>query len=395
MSHVKRHGRVLNIILGLLLLFISCGDQSSTGHDQTAVEAYCPLPALLNDGWEVGRLHDVGLDSVPIINMLKEIERWDIHRFNGILIVKDGKLVFEKYYPGHVFDFNIPGLTATPMQYDATTRHYLASQSKSVTSLLFGIAMDRGDILNVDDRIETYFAPEYSSNFQNGKELITIKHLLTMSSGLPWNENPPATGDMYQLFTARDPIQYILTQSLESTPGQRFHYNSGSTNLLGEIVRRRSAQNLLQFARANLFTPLGISNIDLKIIRGETYFASGGFFLTPRDMAKIGQLCLNGGVWNGRTIVSKQWLEESTRSWIYPTEFGMGNGYGYQWWMNEFTAGGKQYHAYFAAGWGEQLMFVFPTEKMIVLFFGEYYTTGPRRSVHSLMADYILASVKR
>ncbi|MBM3301470.1 MAG: serine hydrolase, partial [Deltaproteobacteria bacterium] len=238
----------------------------------------------------------------------------------------------------------------------------------------------------------TYFAPDYAGLMRDGRELITIKHLLTMSSGLPWNENVPGTDDVISIFTVADPIYYILNRPLETSPGQRFHYNSGGTNLLGEIIRRTTGENLRQFAVTHLFSPLGISNYEWKAIRGEIMFASGGLFLTPRDMAKIGQLCLNDGVWNGRTVVSKQWLEESTRSWIFPTEFGLGNGYGYQWWLNDFSVGGRVYHTYFAAGWGEQLMFVIPQEKMVVLFFGEYYTTGPRRSIQALMSDYVLRS---
>ena len=385
---------ILRSIVVLLVLcpLFSCSNQSTASSDPPIEQTLCPVPPELNDGWQVASLGEVGLDSLPIINMLEEIDRWKDPRFNGILIVKNGVLVFEKYYPGHAFDFNVPALTETPMQYGPTTRHFLASQSESVTSLLFGIALEKEFVESVDDRIESYFSPEYAGLFQDGKERITIKHLLTMSSGLPWNESTPGTDDVLSIFREADPIYFILRRPLEAAPGERFHYNSGGTNLLGEIVRRTTGQSLLQFAVANLFTPLGITSYDWKAIRGDHIFASGGLFLTPRDMAKIGQLCLNGGLWNGRVVVAKAWLEESTKSWIYPTELGLGDGYGYQWWLNDLQAKGKSYHTYSAIGWGEQYMFVVPQESMVVLFFGEYYSQAPQRSVQALMIDYVLPS---
>jgi CubicO group peptidase (beta-lactamase class C family) len=380
------------IFLAILLpvSLISCSEKSGNNTDTP----FCSVPQLLDDGWNVASMDEVGLDTLPIINMLKEIDRWKENLINGILIVKDDRLVFEKYYQGHVFDFEIPGLTQDIIKYKPETLHFLASQSKSVTSLLFGIALDRGLIHSTDDSITSYFSPEYADLIHDGKEAITIKHLLTMSSGLPWNEEHTSTSDIYRLFRENDPIFYLLSQQLEATPGQKFHYNSGGTNLLGEIIRRRTGNNLRQFAMINLFTPLGISNFEWETISGEHIFASGGLFLSPRDLAKIGQLCLNMGEWNGRSIISKKWLEESTRSWIYPTELGIGNGYGYQWWLNDFNVNGKQFHSYFAAGWGEQLMFIVPEENMIVLFFGEYYNQSPQVSIHSLMNQYILKACK-
>jgi CubicO group peptidase (beta-lactamase class C family) len=374
------------IFILLLILQFSCTEKNC----DTIDTPFCPVPQFLDDGWNVASMDEVGLDTLPIINMLKEIDRWKENLINGILIVKDEKLVFEKYYQGHVFNFEIPGLTKDIIEYKPETLHFLASQSKSVTSLLFGIALDRGLIHSTDDSITSYFSPEYTVLIRDGKEAITIKHLLTMSSGLPWNEEHTSTSDIYRLFRENDPIYYLLSQQLEAAPGQKFHYNSGGTNLLGEIIRRATGQNLRQFAMTNLFTPLDINNFEWKTISGEHIFASGGLFLTPRDLAKIGQLCLNMGEWNGSAIISKKWLEESTRSWIYPTELGIGNGYGYQWWLNDFNVNGKHIHSYFAAGWGEQLMFIVPEENMIVLFFGEYYDHSPQISIHLLMNQYIL-----
>jgi CubicO group peptidase (beta-lactamase class C family) len=381
-------GKRRNIFIFILLLMLqfSCTEKNCDTTDTPS----CPVPQFLDDGWNVASLDEVDLDTLPIINMLKEIERWKENLINGILIVKDEKLVFEKYYPGHVFSFDIPGLTKDVIDYRPETLHFLASQSKSVTSLLFGIALDSGFVHSTDDSILSYFSPEYTNLIRDGKERITIKHLLTMSSGLPWNEEHTSTSDIYHLFRENDPIYYLLSQQLEATPGQKFHYNSGGTNLLGEIIRRTAGKNLRQFALTNLFTPLGINNFEWETISGEHIFASGGLYLSPRDLAKIGQLCLNMGEWNGRAIISKKWLEESTQSWIYPTELGIGNGYGYQWWLNDFNVNGKQIHSYFAAGWGEQLMFIVPEENMIVLFFGEYYNQSPQLSIHSLMNQYVL-----
>ncbi|MFH0761243.1 MAG: serine hydrolase [Bacteroidota bacterium] len=350
-------------------------------------------PDDLGDGWNVASFSQVGMDPAPVLELVQLIESRNDHHIEGMLIVKNGYLVFEKYFPGYGFNWNDPGEQGPPVNYGPKTRHYMASESKTITSLLFGIAMDKGLIPSVNEKIGTYYQDDYPDIMQGQKTEITLRHLLTMSSGLAWDESPPGTNDAYNLFRASDPIRYILNLRQEYSPGTHFHYNSGGTNLLGDIIHRSSGMNLREFAREYLFTPLQITDFEWKSIRDDHIFASGGLSLIPRDLAKIGQLCLNQGEWYGRQLISKSWLTESWQSCIIPTEFGIGNGYGYQWWMNDFRNSGKNYQAWFAVGWGEQLMYVFRKEKLVILFFGSYYFHSPEIPIHSLVEDWLLGSL--
>jgi CubicO group peptidase (beta-lactamase class C family) len=347
-------------------------------------------PPELGDGWKVSGFAEARMSSKPVQDMLDEIESWGDHHIEAVLIVKDNRLVFEKYYPGNDFNWNDISVPGPWVDFGPTTRHFLASESKSVTSLLFGIAMDKGLITDINDRIESYYASAYPNVFQGQKREVTIRQLLTMSSGYSWDEWSSYPNDRDNLFRSPDPIGLLLNLPMQYAPGTTFHYNSGGTNILGDLIHRTSGINLRDFARQNLFAKLGITNWDWKSIRGEDIFASGGLFMTPRDFAKIGQLCLNGGQWNGKQIVSEDWIKESMRSSIIPTEFGLGNGYGYQWWMNDFHLGVSSFQTVFSAGWGEQFMYMFPKENVIILFMGGYYFHSPQHSINQIVEDYLL-----
>jgi len=352
-----------------------------------------PKPVDLGDGWRVETLCAVGMDPAPILDLVNMIDNLDGHHYEGLLIVKDNYLVYEKYWPGYEFNWDNTSILGPRVNYGPRTRHYLASESKSVTSLVFGIAMDQGLISSVDNKIEPYYSSDYPGLLTGQKKEITIKQLLTMSSGLAWDESIPATSDAYYLFRVNDPIRYILSLALQHRPGTFFHYNSGGTNILGDLVHRTSGINLREFARTNLFDPLQITNWEWKAIRNDHYFASGGLFMTPRDLIKLGQLCLNKGKWGDRQIVSEAWIRESTAARIVPAEMPIGDKYGYQWWMKDFAVDDEFYRSYFAVGWGEQYMYVFKKENLIILFTGSYYYEGPEVPIHYLVNDFILPAV--
>ena len=274
--------------------------------------------------------------------------------------------------------------------------HWWASGSKSVTSVLFGIAIDKGLINNdVNEKILTYF-PNYASILTGEKENLTVKHLLTMSSGLDWDESTYPFGDprndVTQLFQQSDPIRFTLMKSLHATPGIVFHYNSGVTNVLAQIISLKSNRNLLQFAEENLFQPLGITQYEWQRLSGNYYFASGGLSLRPRDMAKIGFLFLNDGKWNNNQIISQDWINASKQNYINP-DMGFANGYGYQWWLNSVESGENTIDYLFAAGFGEQLMFVVPTLDLLVIFNCAYFDVPISVSPYQLIDDYIVPAL--
>ncbi len=176
---------------------------------------------------------------------------------------------------------------------------------------------------------------------------------------------------------------------MHTAPGEVFHYNSGVTNVIADIIRLQSDRNLLNFANQYLFDPLGITNYSWQRIRGEYYFASGGLSLRPRDMAKIGQLFLNNGLWEGEQIISSEWIEASMKSYVVP-DMNITSGYGYQWWVESANVGDNVINYCMSAGYGEQYMFVVPALDLIMVFNGGYFSEPITLSPFQLVDNYIV-----
>ena len=346
------------------------------------------------DGWSVANPTDVGIDADPLAQLLDRIQDGGYENIHGILVVKDGKLVFEEYFHGYKWDFNGEGFRGEATDYDAATRHNLASVTKSFTSTLIGIAIDQGLIRGVDEKVFDYF-PEYAHLRDKEKDTITLEHLLTMTSGLEWNgmdihvSTRDPENDLIQLFVVSDPIEYILAKPLVDPPGSRWYYNGGGTNLLGAIIRKATGMRTDEFAEEHLFAPLGITNYEWDFINHEVVHASGNLALWPRDMAKLGVLFLNDGVWGGERIVSEAWVRNST---THHADVTWGEGYGYQWWLRTYHAGSRAFESYYAAGWGGQRIIVFPELEMVVVFTGGNYVSWS--PVDEMIEDYILPAVE-
>jgi CubicO group peptidase (beta-lactamase class C family) len=356
-------------------------------------------PVQTNDGWRTAAVEAVGMSREPLDNMLSTIAATEDHMIHSILIVRDGRLVFEVYWDG--MDMSYDGsLTLEEREFDRETLHYLASVSKSVTSALVGIAMDRGLIDGVEEPVFSFY-PEYGDVKNGDNEGITLANLLAMCSGYDWNEFEYGFDDPrdshFQLFSTSDPLRYLLGRDLVSTPGSEFLYNSGDTNLLGEVVRRVSESDYLtQFADRYLFAPLGINAFHWTrlALADEITFASGGLFLRPRDMAKFGQLYLNGGSWDGQQVISSSWVDASTEMSIplignYRTLYG----YGYQWWLGSSPYGERGVNYYRALGWGGQYIFVVPEFEIVIVFTAGGYWDDRPINFYTVIEDYIFDAI--
>jgi CubicO group peptidase (beta-lactamase class C family) len=186
-----------------------------------------------------------------------------------------------------------------------------------------------------------------------------------------------------------------LRKETVADPGPKFIYNSGTTNLLGEIIRRTSSMTLADFAEQYLFAPLDINVYEWYPFpsQPEMMVASSTLYLRPRDMAKIGQLYLDGGMWQGTRVVSEDWVSQSTRKVIgvVASESAIPNlnpAYGYQWWLGTFPTG--EIETYFAAGYGGQFIFVLPEPEMVVVFTAGGFEDGNYDALLQIVNDYIL-----
>ena len=349
------------IILMLVICTISCNENN----DDTIYNY--SVPANTGDGWQVASLSEVGMDETPITQFMNELLNNIDHKVHGILIIKDGKLVLEEYYPG----FRFYGGPYT--EYDRETTHDLASVSKSFTATLLGCAIDKGFIHNLDQKVLDFF-PEYKDLIDGEKNTITLQHLLTMSSGLEWDESTypysDARNDIYRLQHASDPIFFILNKPLMSEPGTQFYYNSGLTNVIGAIINTATGQEVDDFAAENLFSPLGINEFSWYKLPSGIIYTSGDLKLLPRAMAKLGELYLENGNWNGQQILSEMWINESSSPQI---NINQSWDYGYHWWVHTYEINSEKIESYSARGWGGQNIIVFPSLDMVLVTTAGYH----------------------
>ena len=234
-----------------------------------------------------------------------------------MLIFKDGKLVFEEYFKGHKFKYDTTNHHGELVTWDGTMLHNIMSVTKSITSACIGIAVDHGFIESVHQSIFDYL-PDHQHLKKDGKDKITIEHLLTMTSGLEWNEwalpYSNLKNDVVMMALVEDPVTYVLNKSLIGEPGKSFKYAGGCNILLGEILKNATNMNIDEFSGTYLFEPLGIDPYYWAQYKNGVIDAAGSIRITPRDMAKIGVTFLNRGDWNGTQIISEEWVDKSANS---------------------------------------------------------------------------------
>jgi CubicO group peptidase (beta-lactamase class C family) len=334
----------------------------------------CGVPVARDDGWPVASINeDKLIDRAALCRMADRLAALSDPDIHAVLVARSGKLVFERYFrgadeiPGRIYGRRVENVT-----FDADTLHDMKSVSKSVASLVLGIAIDRGLIASVNEPIFSFF-PELSDLRSPEKDRIQLVHALTMSMGLKWVEATPSTGDYNndetRMHLAWDPCRYVLGLPMTAPAGQEFFYNTGALRLVSAIIRKATGRPLDEFARATLFEPLGIAGVEWNRVRGDTD-AGGGLRLRPRDMAKIGQLVLAGGRWNDRQIVSKEWIETSTALKIKATG---SQSYGYLWWLGRSLLNGREVQWAGALGRGGQSIRIVPELDLVVVVTAGYY----------------------
>ena len=254
----------------------------------------------LKDGWTLAAQAEVGLDAAKLCELDSFIAQWPEANIHAVVVVRNGKLVMERYFAGEDERW---GDKLGRVTYGPEVKHDLRSISKSVTSLLVGIARSEGKFPALDSSVFDAF-PDYADLRTPEKARITFRDLLTMSSGLAWDENRPwndPRNNEREMIMAADPFRYILSQPVACPPGTVYAYSGGGTSLLGETLVRSTGQSLRDYARDKLFTPLDIADFEwLDAGVSRKLGAFGSLRLRPRDAAKLGRLMLTDGQWNGK-----------------------------------------------------------------------------------------------
>ena len=379
------------VALTFSIAIMGCGGSGSSS-EETLSESYSyQIPLSINDGWQVDHLSNQNVDEVLITQLMNNIEN-DVDQFryiNAVLIAKNGRLVLNEQFKNEL-DFT--DQWANNQDLDL---HILNSVSKSFASTLIGIAIDQQVISSTDLLVHDYFPHKQPiANWSDAKANITLQNWLTMRHGYQWDEWNVSYFDPENqnalMNNASDPMQFLLDQPLAEQPGSVFAYSTGVSFALGRLVERASGESLTNYMEEHLFDPLSITSYTYWSLDNTPHMGSA-LYLSTRDMAKLGQLFLDGGVWNGNQVISESWIEQATVKRVDNDTWG----YGYQWWMTEFSVGETVYETYYADGLGGQHIFVFPALNAVVAFNGDAYEDNERdqRSYRMILEDYILPSL--
>jgi CubicO group peptidase (beta-lactamase class C family) len=300
--------------------------------------------------WRTATPEAQGFDSAKLADGLLAIRAKNLP-IHSLLLVRNGDLFLDaSFYP-----------------YDGSTVHDLASVTKSVTTALIGIAADQGK-LRLDDPIVSFFEDRTIANRDARKERITVRNLASMSSGL---DCTAADGEqtLRDMKASADWVQFALDLPAIADPGSTFSYCSPGMHLLSAILQQATGMSELDFAREYLFTPLGITDVSWPADPQGYTHGWGDLYLFPRDAAKIGYLWADGGLWDGKQLVSRQWVQDSV---TVQMKTGQGDDYGYGWWLPTESTTGE----YAAEGRGGQRIAVHRDLNLIVVVTGEGVEPG-------------------
>ena len=355
-------------------------------------------------GWASSTPEAQGLDAALLGALDAEFASGSHGYIDGLLVIRNGKVVYEKSYR---VDYDrlfasAPDRVPGPYNYydpawypyeHRSDLHTMQSVSKSVTSALIGIAMRRGEISGVDAKALPYFAG-YKVDDDPRRGRWTLKDLLTMRSGIAWDESTVSYTDpansCARMEASADWVQFVLAQPMAIEPGTAFVYSSGVTELLAQVLKKATGEQADAYAAEHLFKPLGITRYFWKHTPTGHPDTEGGLYLTPRDLAKIGYLYLKDGVWEGNRILPEGWAGDSTTAHVGPLAQEEGLSYGYQWWV--LPAGGPP--AYAAIGYGGQFLVVVPSLELIAVVTGWNIYDKPELTA-AFVRDRVLAAVRK
>ena len=388
----------------LMVTLQGIGDFSFSRRDRDHALGFYPVtpavdhyvyrePPPEDDGWNTATPEEAGLDPKPLAELVQQVldtktDWYTTPYIQSILVARHGKLALEEYFYG----------------FDRERTHDSRSSGKTLAGTLVGIALDQGAKFGVDTPVYGLF-PQYKefANPDPRKQQITVEDLLTMNSGFACDDNDddsPGNEDTMQGQDKQpDWYKYVLDLPMKYPPGNKQAlYCTGGINLLGGIVKGATGMPLMEFFDRYYARPLGIRDYHMNLSPTGDAYMGGGIYLKPRDMLKLGQLYLDGGVWQGKRVLSAAWIKAATtqHSYFPANDYAPGHGYGYTWHLFQATVGGKTYAEYMAQGNGGQLVMVVPELDLAAVITAGNYANFPtwRKFFEELMPQYIIAAAK-
>lgn len=357
--------QILAITL-VTFFFFQCGETDSKKNEPTLTAG---VTADEEPGIVTASPATVGIDSSFLDSMTRAIVSNEYPNIHSVLIVKEGKLVYENYFPG--LD-EILGLSLGRINHGRDSLHDIRSVTKSFTGACIGLAISQGKIKSDEQSVWDFF-PEYASLKNRDNAGLTLKHLLTMTAGFEWDESVPYTSPKNSeiaMDQSDDPLKFVLSRKVVSKPGSTFNYSGGATELQAAIIQKATGFNVEEFAKQYLFAPLHIDRyywikVDSTNPRKNVPAAASGLRLRSRDLVKFGLLYMNDGKVDDKQILSADWVENSHRTQILYKDSTQG--YGYQFWTSINKIGTHTVRSTYALGNGDQRIFFDRTNKLLVV----------------------------
>jgi CubicO group peptidase (beta-lactamase class C family) len=381
-SKVSSHFYELLVLLLGPLVGGACSDDPCAGAIGTggltdqpgALVSFLGDPAYPDDFWTTATPEENNVDADLLARAVGRItcKKLEVHSF---LLARHGRILFEQY--GWKSGRNDWDPDKTPHQTLPNERHVLHSTTKSFISTLVGIAMDAGLIPGVDVLVVPYF-PEYQPLPEPSpeKDKITLEDLLTMRSGLKWNDAETDDADF------PDPALAVLSRPMVGTPGKTWGYSDGPADITAALLRKATGKTPLDYAGEKLFGPIGLTNVAWQASSNGTQFGGWGLELTPREMARFGELYRNRGLWQGEQIVSAEWTDLATTPHCAATG---GGSYGYYFWPAVLP------DIFATRGAYGQNIYIHRALDLVAVFTGDIPNDGV---LDGLMRDFVIPAVK-
>lgn len=355
---------------------------------RSLVAALIAVPALDAQPWPAGRPADVGVSAAVLDSIDAEIRAGRYGLVDRFVVIRRGRLVYDKSYAqDYVAAYDSLARRKSPLNghhltgpynyyaawwhpfYRRGDLHTLQSVTKTVTSVVIGTAVTRGEFPSIDTPMIAFLDTTKIANLDDRKRRITIRHLLTMSDGMEWLENLPYTdprNTTVVMENAYDWIKVATDAPMVAEPGTRWNYNSGASQLLAEIFFRVTGTDIEEYAARHLFGPLGIERWYWKRAPQGIVDTEGGLYLEATDLARIWQLWLRNGMWNGRRVVSEEWVKASVAPAMTVAATPGAPKYGYKWWLYQHPRD-STFTVWGGSGFGGQFPMALPKEDLVVV----------------------------
>jgi CubicO group peptidase (beta-lactamase class C family) len=362
-------------------------------------------------GWPSSPPAAVGLDEKVLAAFDADLAAGKYGYVDSMLVIRHGRIAYERAYE-HPYDriYREEARTPGPLNahdpsgpynyfnpwwhpfYRRGDLHTMQSVTKTVTSVVIGIAAGRQEFPSLDTPVLTFFDLGTVKNVDERKRRMTIRHLMTMTSGLDWNEDLPYAdpNNAASLMEASfDWVRFTIDRPMAEEPGEVFQYSSGATQLLSHIFRTATGKDIEEYAAQHLFGALGISRYFWKRSPTGLVDTEGGLYLAPRDLAKIAFLYLRDGEWEGRSVVPRDWVRASVTPSITVSDEGVK--YGYKWWLYPYGKDGRL--AFAGSGFGGQRPIVVPELDLVMVFTGWNILPGKPSLTPRVALDRVLEAV--